>query len=194
MGRYIATCPAPSLELAPAGELMFFLTRAGFFRFASRCFLAISRSRTGSPSLRRGSPSLRRGYPSRSGSPSFLRWGYPSRSGSLSFSRDHLNRSGSPSLRLGSFNGATRESLLPSFAVATMVPIIKILVIPLTITVAAPIGIPLSKSLPVLRTLLIPRIPLRRIPIIGSYNIDRRISVIRGPSISIAIKIIQHAI
>ena len=86
------------------------------------------------------------------------------------------------------------ESLIPSFTLATMVSIIKILVIMLTRLVCAPIGILSLKILPVMRILLIPRIPPWRIPVSGSNNIGGRISVIRGPSISIAEIVIQHSI
>ena len=78
------------------------------------------------------------------------------------------------------------ESLIPTFPLAPMVRIIKILVITLTNAMSAPIGILLFKSLPVMRIVLIPRIPPRLIPGIGSDNIDGRISVIRGPAILIA--------
>ena len=78
------------------------------------------------------------------------------------------------------------EALIPTFPVTSMVFIIKILVITLTDAMAAPIGILAFKTLPVMRIVLIPRIPLRRIPDIGSDNISGRISVIRGPAILIA--------
>jgi hypothetical protein len=75
-----------------------------------------------------------------------------------------------------------------------MVLFIKILVIMVTGAVAAPIGISLLKILPVMRIALIPRIPLRRIPDLGSDNISGRISVIRGPAILIAEVLIQQSI
>ena len=83
------------------------------------------------------------------------------------------------------------ESLIPTSALAAMVFIIKILVITLTNVMAAPIGILSLKTLPVMRIALIPRIPLRRIPVIGSDNIGGRIRVIRGPAILIAEELIQ---
>ena len=86
------------------------------------------------------------------------------------------------------------ESLIPTSPLAAMVLIIKILVIMLTNVMSAPIGILLFKSLPVMRIALIPRIPLRRIPVIGSDNIGGRISVIRGPAILIAEELIQYSI
>jgi hypothetical protein len=60
--------------------------------------------------------------------------------------------------------------------------------------VSAPMRILSLKIIPVLRMSLIPRIPPRRIPVIGSYNIDLRICVIRGKSISRAEKVIQDSI
>jgi hypothetical protein len=86
------------------------------------------------------------------------------------------------------------EALIPTATLVTMVLIVKILVITLSVLVSAPIGIPLSKTLPVKRILLIPRIPPRRVPVIGSYDVGRRIGVIRGPSIVIAEKVIEDSI
>ena len=89
---------------------------------------------------------------------------------------------------------APLEAFLPTIALATMVLIVKILVIMSTITVVAPVGILLMKGLPVMRILLIPRIPLRLIPLIGPDNIGGRISVIRGPAILIAEELIEYSI
>jgi hypothetical protein len=75
-----------------------------------------------------------------------------------------------------------------------MVPVIKILVIMLTRLVSAPIRILSLKIFPVLRMSLIPRIPPRPIPVIGSYNIDRRICVIWGKANPGAEEEIQEAI
>ena len=86
------------------------------------------------------------------------------------------------------------ESLIPTFPLAAMVFIIKILVISLTNAMSAPIGVLLFKTLPVMRIVLIPRIPLRRIPVIGSDNIGGRVSVIRGPAILIAEEMLQYSI
>ena len=86
------------------------------------------------------------------------------------------------------------ESLIPTSPLAAMVFIIKILVITLTNAMSAPIGILLFKSPPVMRIALIPHIPLRRIPVIGSDNIGGRISVIRGPAILIAEELMQYSI
>jgi hypothetical protein len=83
---------------------------------------------------------------------------------------------------------------MPSSALASMVLVIEILVIMVTGAVTAPIRIPLFKILPVMRIALIPRIPLRRIPDLGSDNIGGRISVIRGPAILIAEVLIQQSI
>jgi len=85
-------------------------------------------------------------------------------------------------------------SLVPTSPLATMVPIIKILVIVLTNLVSAPFRMLSLKIIPVLRMSLIPRIPPRRIPVIGSYNIDLRICVIRGKSNSRAEKVLQDSI
>jgi hypothetical protein len=88
----------------------------------------------------------------------------------------------------------TAVASIPTVTMATMVLIIKILVITPSILVGAPIGILLSKTLPVMRILLIPRIPPRSIPVIRSYDIDRSIGVIRSPSIVIAEKVIKDSI
>jgi hypothetical protein len=85
-------------------------------------------------------------------------------------------------------------TFLPSFSLAAMVFVIETLVISMTMAVLAPIRISLAKGLPVLRVFLIPRMPLRPIPIIRPDNIDLRISIIRGPSIPVAVEVIQHAI
>jgi hypothetical protein len=86
---------------------------------------------------------------------------------------------------------AALEAFMPTFPVTAMVFIIKILVITLTNVMAAPIGILVFKILPVMRMALIPRIPFWRIPDIGSDNIGGRISVIGGPAILLAEKLIQ---
>jgi hypothetical protein len=75
-----------------------------------------------------------------------------------------------------------------------MIPVIKILVITLTIMVVTPIRVSLRKGLHVLRMLLIPGIPPRLIPVSRSDNIGGRISIIRSPSILVAVKIIQQSI
>jgi hypothetical protein len=86
------------------------------------------------------------------------------------------------------------ESLVPTCPLATMVLIIKILVIMLADAMSAPIGILLFKSFVVIRVLLIPRMPVGRIPDLGSDNIGGGISVIRGPAILIAEKLIHYSI
>jgi hypothetical protein len=83
---------------------------------------------------------------------------------------------------------------MPPSAEASVVLFIKILVIMVARAVAAPIGIPLFKIIPVVRIALIPRIPLRRIPDLGSDNIGGRIGVIRGPATLIAEKLIHYPI
>ena len=86
------------------------------------------------------------------------------------------------------------ESLMPTFPLAVMVLIIKFLIITLTNAMSAPIGILLFKIPPVMRIALIPRIPLRRIPVMGSDNIGGRISVIRGPPVLFAEELMQYSI
>jgi hypothetical protein len=86
------------------------------------------------------------------------------------------------------------ESFMPTFPLAAMVLIIKILVIMLTDAMSPPIGISLFKIPPVMRIALIPRIPLRRIPVTGSDNIGGWISIIRRPAILIAEKLMQYSI
>ena len=86
------------------------------------------------------------------------------------------------------------ESLIPTSPLAAMVPVIKILVIVPTNLVSAPFRMLSLKIIPVFRMSLIPRIPPRRIPVIGSDDIDLRICVIRSKSISRAEKVIQDPI
>jgi hypothetical protein len=77
---------------------------------------------------------------------------------------------------------------------AAMVFIIEILVITLAGMMFAPIGVPLFKSPPVMRMLLIPRMPMGRVPDLGPDNIGGRVSVIRGPAILIAEILVQQSI
>ena len=86
------------------------------------------------------------------------------------------------------------EPFMPPAPLAAMVLVIKILVITLTIMVAAPIRISSDKIIPVIGMGLIPGIPPRRIPVSRSHNIDRRISVIRSPSIPGPEIVKQHPI
>jgi len=86
------------------------------------------------------------------------------------------------------------EALMPTFALAMMVAIIKILVITLAGFVSGPIGILSLEILPVVRVSLIPRTPLRRIPVVRPDNIGGRIGVIRGPAILSAEEIMQYSI
>jgi hypothetical protein len=132
------------------------------------------------------SPSLRRGH--------LGRMGLLVRTGSASLGRGHLRRDLPPSLGLGACRCTTMEASLPPTALAGMIPVIEILVIMLTIMVAAPIGVSLRKSLDILRMLLIPGIPPCLIPVSRSDNIGGRISIIWRPAILIAVKIIQQAI
>ena len=86
------------------------------------------------------------------------------------------------------------EASMPTFPLAMVVAIIEILVITLAGFVPGPIGILSLEILPVNRVALIPRMPLRRIPVVRPDNIGGRISVIRGPAILIAEKIMQYPI
>ncbi len=207
------------LEPAPAGKLMFFLTRGSFFRFSSRRLFATTstffsslrpgHSRSRPPSLGRSHPSRRflslrgshpsrcspfprRGHPGRTRSP-FLGGSHASRCSPF-FRRGHPGRTRFPSLGVGFFNGATLESFLPPTALATMVLFIELPPITLTSSVLAPIGILSTKTLPVMRISLVPRIPPRGIPGFWSYDIGGSISVIRAPSVLRAEKVIQDAI
>jgi len=94
----------------------------------------------------------------------------------------------------GSWGTNALESLIPTSPLAAMVPVIKILVIVPTNLVSAPFRMLSLKIIPVFRMSLIPRIPPRRIPVIGSDDIDLRICVIRSKSISRAEKVIQDPI
>ncbi len=87
-------------------------------------------------------------------------------------------------------SGAALESFLPPTALAAMVLLKKLLTIMLTLPVFTPIRILPMKTLPVLRLSLIPRQPCRSIPFQGSVNIAGRISVIRGPTVIRAVKIV----
>ena len=86
------------------------------------------------------------------------------------------------------------EALMPTFPLAMMVAIIEILVITLAGFVSGPMGILPLEILPVNRVALIPRMPLRRIPVVRPDNIGGRIGVIRGPAILSAEKIMQYSI
>jgi hypothetical protein len=86
------------------------------------------------------------------------------------------------------------KSFMPTFALAVMVPVIEIFVIAVTILVTAPIGILAMEIIPVIRMFLVPCLPLRRIPVVRPDNISRRVSVIRGPPIFRAEKVIQDSI
>jgi hypothetical protein len=94
----------------------------------------------------------------------------------------------------GSGRTNAMEAFMPTSPLATMVAVIKIPVITLALVVSGPIGILSPEIIPVIRIALIPGIPPRSVPVIGSDNIGRRIGVIRAPAILIAEKIIQYAI
>jgi hypothetical protein len=86
------------------------------------------------------------------------------------------------------------EAFLPPAALALMVPVIKILIITLTRMVIVPIGISPGKSLHILRVLVIPGGPLRRVIVGCSDYVGRRISIIWSPTVLRAKKIVQHAV
>src|SRR5208337_383386 len=173
---------------------MFFL-----FRFTRRCFLSrslslfLTRGRLSRSLSLRGCLSRSRSLRGRLSRSLSLR-GHAGRNLSLFLARFHLSRAWSLSLWLGWSSRATLESFLPPSTLATMVLFIKILVITLTFSVSAPIGIRLLKLLIVLRISLIPRKPPRSIPVTGSDDISGSISVIWGPSVSGAEKVIEDAI
>ncbi len=94
----------------------------------------------------------------------------------------------------GYSSGAAFESFLPPTALAAMVLLIEFPAITLALPVLMPIRIPPPKTLPVLRPHLIPRKPSRTIPGSGSDNIAGSISVIWGPTVFRAEKVVQDAI
>ena len=96
--------------------------------------------------------------------------------------------------RMGWSRGVTTESFLPLSSLPMLMLFKKFLVITLTLSVGAPIGIRLLKMLIVIRMSPVPRQPARRIPSTGSLDISGRISVIRGPAVLGAEKVIQEAI
>jgi hypothetical protein len=75
-----------------------------------------------------------------------------------------------------------------------MVLVKELLIITLTLSVFTPIRILPLKTLQVLRLFLIPHLPSRSIPGPLSDNIVGRISVIWGPTVIRAVKIVQNAI
>ena len=110
------------------------------------------------------------------------------------FFRGHSSRTWFASFRVGWSSVAALESFLPPAALAMMVFLKKFFVISLTLPVFTPIRILPMETLPVLRLSLIPRQPSRSIPCSGSDNIVGRISVIWGPTVIRAVKIVQDAI
>ena len=83
---------------------------------------------------------------------------------------------------------------MPTSSLTIMVINIKSLVIMVTNFMAAPIGILAVKIIPVYRMLPVPDVPPRGIPGRRPDHIDAGISVIRGPSIFGAEKVMQDAI
>jgi len=112
----------------------------------------------------------------------------------LPFSRGHLSRACFVSFGTGCRSGAALESFLPATALAMMVLLKKFLTIMLPLPVFTPMRILPMKTLPVLRSNIIPKKPSRTIPGFGSDNIVGRISVIRAPTVIGAVKIVQDAI
>jgi len=112
----------------------------------------------------------------------------------LLFRGGYLNRTWFASLGMGCNSGAALESFLPPTALSGMVLLKKFLTIMLTLSVFTPIRILPVKTLPVLRPPLIPPQPSRSIPGFGSDNIAGSISVIWGPTVIRAVKIVQDAI
>lgn len=98
------------------------------------------------------------------------------------------------SLRVRALGSDAMESLMPTAALTTMVPLIKISVIMLTGPMAAPIRIPLNQMVPVAGMGPIPGVPLGSIPVGRPDDIGGSISIIRGPAIPRAEKAVQHAI
>ena len=95
----------------------------------------------------------------------------------------------------GIFGGMNAmEAAMPTFALAMMVAIIEILFITLAGSMSGPIRVLSLEILPVMRVVLIPRMPLRRVPVCRPDNTGGRIGVIRGPAILSAVKIMQDAI
>ncbi|MGA2402078.1 MAG: hypothetical protein ABSG91_10260 [Syntrophobacteraceae bacterium] len=112
----------------------------------------------------------------------------------LLFRGCRLSRPGFASFGAGWSSVAALESFLPPTALAMMVLLKKFLIIMLTLPVFAPIRILPLKTLPVLRLSVIPRHPSRSIPGFGSDDIGGSISVIWGPTVFRAEKIVQDAI
>lgn len=86
------------------------------------------------------------------------------------------------------------ESFMPTSALATVVLLIKFPVITVAVSVSVPIRIISVKIPPVMRLAFKPHIPPGAVPVIGSYDKGGRISVIRGPSVPLAEKVIQDSI
>ncbi len=108
--------------------------------------------------------------------------------------RGYLDAPGSSFLRLGFFRRDPTEAFLPAASLATVVLFIEIQVITLTFSMSDPIGIGTLKICVVTRVSLIPHMPLRLIPGVGSDNVDGRIRIIWRPSVLRAEKVIQQAV
>ena len=88
----------------------------------------------------------------------------------------------------------TMEAFMPTPALAVMVLFIKTPAIALTFPVAGPIGIGPVKITPVPGMGLVPGVPPRGIPVMRPGNIGGGISVIWGPAVTRAEKVIEDAI
>ncbi len=84
--------------------------------------------------------------------------------------------------------------VMPTAALAMVIPVIEILAIMTAYLVVAPMRVAVLEILPVNRMSVIPPFPFRTIPVAGSDDIGFGIGVIRGPSISRAKKVMQDAI
>ncbi|MGB7911614.1 MAG: hypothetical protein WCF59_05250 [Desulfobaccales bacterium] len=88
----------------------------------------------------------------------------------------------------------TRDPVMPTAALARMIPVIELLAIMTAYSVSAPMRVGVLKILPENRMGSIPPIPFRPIPLAGSDYEGFGIGVIRAPSITWAKKVIQDAI
>ncbi len=108
----------------------------------------------------------------------------------LLYSGGRLRRTWFASFGAGWSSGVALESFLPLASLAMMMLLKKLLTITLALPVSTPIRILPLKTLPVLRLSLIPCQPSRSIPGLGPDNIAGSISVIWGPTVFRAVKIV----
>src|SRR5208337_1197410 len=88
----------------------------------------------------------------------------------------------------------TRAPVMPTAALARMIPVIELLVIMTAYLVFTPMRVAVLEISPVSRMGVIPPFPSWTIPVAGSDDIGFRIGVIRAPSIFWAKEVIQDAI